>query len=63
MSALGHKDIRGLDVAVHDSGGVRGVKSVRNLDAQRKNWLSLHGTSCDAVFQESRTIEELHGDE
>ena len=34
MTALGHEDVRGLDVAVDDALGVSGVERVGNLDAQ-----------------------------
>ncbi len=40
VSALGHEDVRRLDVAVNDALGVRGVERVGNLDGQRQNSVS-----------------------
>ena len=36
VSALGDKDVSGLDVAVDDAFGVSGVERVRNLDGERQ---------------------------
>ena len=36
VPALGHEDVRGLDVAVDDAFGVGGVECVGNLDGQRR---------------------------
>ena len=34
MAPIGHEDIRGLDVAVGDPLGVRGVERIGNLDGE-----------------------------
>ncbi len=62
VTALGDKEIGGLDIAVHDSGGVSGVKRIRNFDPQAKNLVNFHRTPADPVFQ-GHAFEELHRDE
>ena len=37
VSALGHKDVGGLDVAMDDPLGMRGVQSIGNLYRQRED--------------------------
>ncbi len=60
--ALGHKNIRRLNVAMDDSLGVGRVERVGDLDAQRKQRVQFHGTVADDVFQR-RAVEVLHDDE
>ena len=40
VAALGDENVRGLDVAVNDSLGMRGVESVGDLDAETQKQLS-----------------------
>src|SRR5580704_7217525 len=61
-SALGNKNIRGLDIAMDDAFAVRIVQRVRNRNRNLKQLLKLPWPSRDRVFQ-SLPIEKLHGDE
>jgi len=40
VTALGHEDVRGFDVAVNDAAGVGGVESVHDFNGQRKQLLA-----------------------
>ncbi len=51
MSALGHKNVRGLDIAMNHSLGVRGIQRVGNLDGQRQNQFCFQRTPGDTVLQ------------
>ena len=62
LPALGDEDIRRLDVAVHNSAGVRRIESVRDLDPQFEQLFSLQRTALDHVFQ-GRALQIFHGDE
>ena len=62
MSALGHKNVRGLDIAMNDPFGVRRIQRVGNLNRQAKYNLRLDRFSRDPVLQR-HPVEELHGDE
>ena len=62
VSALGDKDVGGLDVAVDDAFGVGCIECVGNLDGQRQNQLGFHRTPGDAVLQR-QAVQKLHGDE
>ena len=50
MPALGDEDVRGLDVAMNDAFGVRGIQRVGNLDGQVESSVSISraGRRCDA---------------
>ena len=37
MAPLGYEDVRGFDIAVYDSGRVRCIEGVGNLDSQRQD--------------------------
>src|ERR1035441_6134193 len=62
VSALGDKDVCGLDVPVDDAFGVSRVQCVRNLDGQRENQLGFQRSASNAVPQRL-AVEKLHGDE
>jgi hypothetical protein len=59
VTTLGDKNIGGLNVAVNDATGVRGVESVGDLDAKGEDRLQFHRTACDQVL-ERRAVEEFH---
>ena len=62
MTSLGDKDVGGLDIAVHDSGGMRGIERIRNFDPQPQNLVDFHRPPANPVFQ-GHPFEELHRDE
>ena len=59
VSALGDKDIRGLDVAVDNTLRVRGIERVGNLDGQTEQNIGFHGPAGDAMLQRY-AVEKLH---
>ena len=62
VPALGHENVGGLDVPVNDALGVRRVKRIRRLHAQRQQGIQLHGPVLDHML-ESFAVQEFHGDE
>ena len=62
VAALGDENIGGLDVAVNDAFGVRGVERVGDFDGESEQVLDIHGPAGDAVLQR-HAIEKFHGDE
>src|SRR6266446_10651988 len=56
------KNIRGLDVAMNNSFGVRGIQRVGDLDAQREQCFQFDGTPGDAVLQR-RAFQKFHDNE
>ena len=62
VSALGHKQVCGLDVAVDYAFCVCRVQRVGNLDGKGQNQLGFHRSPSDAVFQR-QPVQKLHGDE
>jgi hypothetical protein len=61
VSALGDEKVRGLDVAVNDSFGVRRVEGVRDFDAEVEEGFEFDRPGADAVLQRD-AIEKLHCD-
>src|SRR5277367_6496772 len=61
VSALGDKNIRRLDIAVHDAFGMGGIKRVRNLDTERQELVGLERPTGDEVLQRL-AVEEFHSD-
>ena len=61
LPAVHEKDIRGLDVAVHDSLRVRGIETVGDLNANLQQLRYFDGLSFDAML-ESFALEQFHGD-
>src|ERR1700735_2451160 len=61
LPALHQKNIRWLDVAVHDSLRVGRIEAVGDLDADLQKLRYLDGLAANAVF-ESPALEQLHGD-
>src|SRR6202167_4804153 len=62
MTALGDEYIGRLDVAMHDSLGMRCVQRIGNLDCQSEQNVGLHGPTGDAMLERD-SIQELHRDE
>ncbi len=62
MTAAGDKDVRGLDVPMHDSLGVGGIESIGDLDGEREKTICVDGLAANVALQ-SHAIQEFHGDE
>ncbi len=62
LSALRHENIRGFDVAVNDSFGVRRIQSFRYLDPKLQYFFERKRLPVDVTAQ-SFAVDELHGDE
>src|SRR5215471_21180614 len=62
VTPLGDKDIRGLDVAMHDAFAVCRIERVGNLNSERQDVFRLQWTASDAVLQR-HAIQELHNHE
>ena len=62
MTALGHKQVCGLDVTVDYALGVSCIERIGDLDGQRENQVGFHGTRSDAVLQR-HAVEKLHDKE
>ena len=62
MVTFGDENIGGLNVAVHDSFGVRGIEGIRDLDCQCKQSLVVDSRTATNVLQ-CRALEKLHRNE
>jgi hypothetical protein len=62
VTALGHENIRGLDVAMHDALRVRRVEGVGDLDADIDNLGNLEHAAAEAIV-ERVSLHPLHDDE
>jgi len=62
VSALGHEQVRRLDVPMNNPFGVRGIQCVGDLDSQVEQRFQFHGLGTDTMFQ-GYAIEKFHGDE
>jgi len=54
-----HLDVRRLQIAVNDPGGVRGLERVGNLSRDRQGFVEWKGTTGDAIG-ERRPLDQLH---
>ena len=61
-AALGDEEVGGLDVAVDDTFGVRGVESVGNFDGKCKERVEFHGAAGNAMLERG-ALQKFHGDE
>src|SRR5271155_3151078 len=61
LPSFHQKDIRGLDVAVHDALGVRRIEPVGDLNADLQEVRYFNGFPSNPVL-ESPTLEQFHGD-
>ena len=62
MAAVGHPDVRGLQVAVDDPRRVRRVERVGDLGPEREDPFDLHRHPADRP-REALPLQELHRDE
>ena len=60
MSAFGDKDIRGFNVAVHDSGRVGSLQRICNLGGHGQQNVQFHRMPRNAML-EGHAVQELHG--
>ena len=51
MAALGYKNVGGLDIAMDDALGVRGVEAFGNIDADFKQTLHFESATGDQVLE------------
>ena len=51
MAAARDKKIGGLDIAMNDSLGVRGVQRIGNFDGEIEEVVELHGAAIDEMLQ------------
>ena len=56
------EDVRGLDIPVHDAGGVRGLERIGRLDGQVEQERDRQRRAVDAVAQRL-PVEQLHDEE
>ena len=61
VTALGDENIGGLDIAMDDLLGVRGLECIRDFDGQAEQQAQFDGTEGDAVFQRA-AFQKLHRD-
>jgi hypothetical protein len=62
VTALGYKQVRRLDVAMHNAFGMRRIERVRHFQAQSQHRFQFHRPRPDAMLQR-HPVEKLHGDE
>jgi hypothetical protein len=62
VAALGDEDVRGLDVPVDDTFGVRSIERVGDLDCETEEHIGFDGFAGDAMPQR-HAVEKLHDDE
>ena len=61
MSALGDKNVGGLDVAVNDSFGVRGIQGISNLNPKFQELFDFERLARDAL-PEGLALQQFHHD-
>ena len=59
VTALGHKNVRRLDVAMDYAFTVRRIERVSSLNTQRQDRFQLHGTAGNQVL-ERRPVKKFH---
>ena len=62
VTAVGHEEVGGFDVAVDDAFTVRGAQRIRDLGADRQDTIHRHRPAANFVL-ERRALEQLHRDE
>jgi hypothetical protein len=62
MSARGHENVCRLDVAVHDSFGMRRIQRVRDFNSQLHHLFQRQRLARDALFQRL-AFQKFHGNE
>jgi hypothetical protein len=60
VALLRHKNVGGLDIAMNDALGVRGIQCIGNLDSKRQQVLDIQRLSSDLVLQRL-PFHEFHG--
>ena len=62
VTARSDEDVRGLDVAMDDAGGMRGVQRVGNLDPDVEQRIHAERAGGEPILQR-RALQVLHDDE
>src|SRR5580704_2925147 len=60
VATLGHKDVRGFDVAVDDTFGVCRIEGIGDFNGQRDSLVNFHRMPANTVLQRP-AIQKLHG--
>ncbi len=66
MLSIGDEYVRGLDIAMDDARGMRGIQTVGDFDRERKEIFDRRETPtgpADNVVLQGSSIQELHDDE
>src|SRR6266852_9981882 len=62
MSTFGNEDVRRLDIPMNDTGRVRHIQRVCDLNRKRQEQICLQRTPGDAMLQHD-AVQKLHGNE
>ncbi len=62
VAALGDEDVGGLDVAMDDALGMRGIEAVGNFEGEGDDSFVIQRLAADLVLQ-GQAIQKFHGDE
>jgi len=61
VAALGHKNVRRLNVTMNNALGVRRIQSIGDLNSNAQQLIQLHRPTRDCVLQ-GHAVQILHGD-
>jgi hypothetical protein len=61
VASFRNEDVGGLDVAMNNPFGVRGIESIGHINRDGQQAFKVHRTASDGVF-EGLAFEKFHGD-